>query len=79
MAWCGFFTCDGPPDTEARAADATDYEKRWLQAERDAGDAERALATAVGLLRGWADAMTEREEAALLDPTIAFLATQGDR
>lgn len=61
------------------AAVATDYEKRWLQAERDAGDAERALATAVGLLRRVQARGPTRGDGALTGDIRTFLATQGDR
>lgn len=40
MSWCGFLTCDGPPEI---AADRDDYEARWLAECRANGAARRLL------------------------------------
>ena len=62
-------------DEQDARLDADDYEKRWLQAERDAGDAERALATAVGLLR---EVRRDLHSDAFVARLEAFLKTQGE-
>lgn len=44
MAWCGFITCDGPPET---VADRDDYEARWLAECRAHGETQRRLDAAL--------------------------------